>query len=113
MKALAAHFSKLEWPDLQQPSAPNDVAAKALTASGSIGCPGCHLDQFQGDGTTARLSGQQREYLEKTMGQFRDGMRGNNPGMSDLMKVTSLQDMAALAQYLAGLQLLAGTGWTR
>jgi cytochrome c553 len=113
MKALAAHFSKLKWPDLQQPSAPNDVAAKALTASGSIGCPGCHLDQFQGDGTTARLSGQQREYLEKTMGQFRDGMRGNNPGMSDLMKVTSLQDIGALAQYLAGLQLLAGTGWTR
>lgn len=113
MKALAAYFSKLQWPDLQQPSAPKEVAARALTASGSIGCPGCHLGQFQGDGTTARLAGQQREYLKKTMEAFRDGTRGNNPGMSDLMKASSLEDLAALARYLAGLQLSGGTGWTR
>jgi hypothetical protein len=34
--------------------------------------------------------------------QFRDGTRGNNPGMSDLMKVTSTDEIAAMAQYLAG-----------
>ena len=28
MLALAAYFSKLEWPNLQQPSAPKDVATK-------------------------------------------------------------------------------------
>ncbi len=64
MKALAAYFSKKAWPKLQQPSAADDVAKKALTAIGSIGCPSCHLDQLQGDGTTARLAGQQQEYLE-------------------------------------------------
>jgi cytochrome c553 len=35
MKALAAHFSQLKWPDLQQPSAPKDVASMALTAIGA------------------------------------------------------------------------------
>jgi cytochrome c553 len=110
MKALAAYFANLKWPDLQQPSAPKDVAGKAQSAISSIGCIGCHLDQFQGDGTTARLAGQQREYLEKTMGEFRDGTRGNNPGMSDLMKATPAADIGPLVQYLAGLQILGGTG---
>ena len=109
MKALAAYFTKLKWPDLQQASAPRDIAAKALSAISSIGCPSCHLDQFQGDGTTARLAGQQREYLQKTMTEFRDGTRGNNPGMSDLMKATAPDDITAIAQYLAGLQTLGGT----
>ena len=60
---------------------------------------------FQGDGTTARLAGQWQDYLNKTMLDFRDGARGNNPGMSDLMKATSTDDLAAMAQYLAGLQI--------
>jgi cytochrome c553 len=109
MKALAAYFTKLKWPDLQQLSAPKDVSGKAQAAIASIGCIGCHLDQFQGDGTTARLAGQRREYLEKTMREFRDGTRGNNPGMSDLMKATPTDDIAPLAQYLAGLQILGGS----
>ena len=105
MLALAAYFSGLKWPDLQQPSAPNDVAAKAQSTAASVGCPGCHLAYFQGDGTTARLAGQWQDYLNKTMLDFRTGARGNNPGMSDLMKATSTDDLAAMAQYLAGLQI--------
>jgi cytochrome c553 len=110
MLALAAYFSKQKWPNLQQPAAPNDVAVKARTAASSIGCPGCHLDHFQGDGTTARLAGQWQEYLQSNMMAFRDGSRGNNPGMSDLMKATPTDDLAALAQYLAGLQIDAYLG---
>ena len=110
MLALAAYFSKLQWPGLQQPQAPKDVATKAVSASGSVGCPGCHLEHFQGDGTTARLAGQQHDYLIKTMMDFRDGKRGNNPGMSDLMKATSPDDLEALATYLAGLQIDAYLG---
>jgi cytochrome c553 len=102
---LAQYFSKLKWPNLQQQPAPDDVAKKAQAAAASIGCPGCHLAYFQGDGTTARLAGQNHDYLLKTMNDFRDGTRGNNPGMSDLMKATSPDDIAALAQYLAGLQI--------
>lgn len=105
MLALAAHFSSQKWPNLQEPSAPNDIAAKAQAAAASVGCPGCHLAHFQGDGTTARLAGQWEEYLNKTIFDFRDGKRGNNPGMTDLMKATSPDDLKALARYLAGLQI--------
>ena len=105
MFALAAYFSKLQWPNLQQLDASADVTAKALSAAGSVGCPACHLAHFQGDGTTARLAGQWQEYLLGTMIAFRDGTRGNNPGMSDLMKAAAPDDLAALSQYLAGLQI--------
>jgi cytochrome c553 len=104
---IAEYFSKLKWPNLEQPPAPADVAKTAQAAAASIGCPGCHLAYFQGDGTTARLAGQNHDYLLKTMNDFRDGTRGNNPGMTDLMKATSTDQIAALAQYLAGLQIEA------
>ncbi|MEG6508651.1 cytochrome c4 [Methyloligella sp. 2.7D] len=110
MQELAAYFTKQKWPNLGQPSAPDDVTKMAQTAASSIGCRGCHLDHFQGDGTTARLAGQSEEYLHKTMLAFRDGSRGNNPGMSDLMKSASKDDIAALAKYLAGLQIDAYLG---
>lgn len=102
---LAEYFSKLKWPNLQQPPATEDVATKAVAAVSSIGCIGCHLDHFQGDGTTARLAGQQHDYLLKTMTDFRARTRGNNPGMSDLMNATSPEAINALAEYLAGLQI--------
>jgi cytochrome c553 len=103
MLAIAEYFSKKPWPDLGQPRAPKDVAQKALTASGSIGCTGCHLEQFQGDSTVPRLAGQGRDYLAQTMNDFRTRARGNNPGMSDLMIATSPDDLRALSQYLSGL----------
>jgi cytochrome c553 len=108
--ALAAYFSKQKWPNLEQPAAPAEIAAKAQAVAHSIGCPGCHLDHFQGDGTTARLAGQWQDYLQAQMLAFRDGSRGNNPGMSDLMKATPTDDIAALSQYLAGLQIDAYLG---
>ena len=103
MLAIAEFFSKKPWPDLCQPRAPKDVAQRAQTASGSIGCTGCHLEQFQGDSTVPRLAGQGRDYLAQTMNDFRTRARGNNPGMSDLMIAAAPDDLAALAQYLSGL----------
>jgi len=103
MLAIADYFSKKPWPDLGQPRAPKDVAQRAQTANSSIGCTGCHLEQFQGDSTIPRLAGQGRDYLAQTMTDFRTRARGNNPGMSDLMIATPADDLPALAQYLAGL----------
>jgi cytochrome c553 len=103
MLDIAQYFSNKPWPDLGQPRAPKDVSARAVTASSSIGCTGCHLDHFQGDGTVPRLAGMDRNYLLKQMTDFRTRARGNNPGMSDLMLATSPDDLAALAEYLAGL----------
>lgn len=108
MMALALYFSQKRWPDLQLPAAPPDVAARATRANGSVGCTGCHQGQYQGEGTQPRLAGQSREYLDQTMLDFRTRKRGNNPGMTDLMLATSEDDIAALAQYMAGLQFLPG-----
>jgi cytochrome c553 len=103
MLDIAEYLSKKPWPDLSQPSASKDVATRAVSANQSIGCTGCHLDHFQGDGTVPRLAGMGRDYLAKQMTDFRTRARGNNPGMSDLMLATSPDDLAALAEYLAGL----------
>lgn len=103
MLAIAAYFSQKPWPDLGQPRAPKDVARKASDTEHSVGCTGCHLEQFQGSSTTPRLAGQSRDYLAKTIADFRSRARGNNPGMSDLMIATPEDGLAALAEYLAGL----------
>jgi cytochrome c553 len=103
MLAIAEYFSKKPWPDLGQPRAPKEVANRALRANASVGCTGCHLDQFQGDGTVPRLAGMSRDYMTKTIADFRSRARGNNPGMSDLMLATAPDDLAALTEYLAGL----------
>ncbi|UDL95640.1 cytochrome c4 [Lichenihabitans sp. PAMC28606] len=102
MAALASYFAAKPWPALGQPSASDKDAGTAQTANSSVGCSGCHLDQYQGTGTAPRLAGQNHDYLIKTMTEFRTGERGNNPGMTSLMKATSESDLAALANYLAG-----------
>jgi cytochrome c553 len=103
MLAIAEYFSQKKWPDLGQPRAPKDVSKKATDAEHSVGCTGCHLEQFQGTSTTPRLAGQSREYLVNTIADFRTRARGNNPGMSDLMIATPEDDLTALAEFLAGL----------
>jgi cytochrome c553 len=103
MLAIAEYFSKKPWPNLSQPVASKEIAGRALSANRSVGCTGCHLDHFQGDGTVPRLAGMSRDYLTKTIAEFRTRTRGNNPGMSDLMLATSPEDLAALAEYLSSL----------
>jgi cytochrome c553 len=103
MQAIAEYFAKKPWLDLGQPRASKEVTDRASSANRSVGCTGCHLDHFQGDGTVPRLAGLSREYLTKTMSDFRTRARGNNPGMSDLMLATSTDDLTALAEYLSGL----------
>jgi cytochrome c553 len=103
MLAIADYFSKKPWPDLGQPRAPKEVSDRALKANASVGCTGCHLDHFQGDGTVPRLAGMGRDYLTKTIADFRSHARANNPGMSDLMNATSPDDLVALEEYLSGL----------
>ena len=103
MLAVADYFSKKPWPDLSQPRAPKDASERALKANASVGCTGCHLERFQGDGTVPRLAGMGRDYLTKTIADFRSHARANNPGMSDLMNATSPDDLTALEEYLSGL----------
>jgi cytochrome c553 len=103
LMALAQYFAKKPWPNLAQPRPPPDVVALAQRANGSVVCTSCHQEGFLGAGTQPRLAGQVRAYLEKTMTDFRSGVRGNNPGMTDLMKAVTPADTAALAAWLAGM----------
>ena len=108
MQALALYFSQKPWPNLQQPRAAADVSKRAQTQINAVVCSSCHQSGFLGDSTQPRLAGQTKEYLQKSMLDFRNKTRGNNPGMTDLMLATSEADIAALAQYMAGLQYLPG-----
>jgi len=103
MLAIAEYFSKKPWPDLGQTRAPKEIADWALRANSSVGCTGCHLDQFQGGRNCAAFSGHEQGISDETMDDFRSRARGNNPGMSDLMLATAPEDLAALAEYLSGL----------
>jgi cytochrome c553 len=103
MLALAQYFSAKPWPALSQPSASKDDQKTALRVNGSIGCTGCHNDNYRGDSSVPRTAGQQHDYLLKAMTDFRDQSRANNPGMSDLMKAATPGELAAMANYLAGL----------
>jgi len=103
MLAIAKYFAEKPWPNLGQPPSPKDVTQRALSAEHSVGCTSCHLEQYQGDGTVPRLAGQSKEYLAKTIADFRSRARGNNPGMTDLMRATSPDALTALAEFFAGL----------
>jgi len=109
MMALALYFSQKRWPDLQLPPASADVAARAQRANVALGCTGCHQGNYQGEGTQPRLAGQWKDYLQQSMLDFRSRKRGNNPGMTDLMLAISEDDIAACAEYLAGLRLEGGS----
>lgn len=102
MMALAEYFSKKPWPNLRQPAADKATEVRALRGNVAVNCTGCHLAEYQGDGTVPRLTGQSAEYMTKTIAEFRTRERANNPGMSDLMIAASADDLAALVTYLAG-----------
>jgi cytochrome c553 len=102
MMALAEYFAKKPWPKLGQKRASDAAIHLAEVDAGSGQCPQCHLGGYLGGGTTPRLAGQSRDYLVKTMQDFRSGARANNPWMTDLLKTYKDPDIQALADYLAG-----------
>ena len=110
LRALAAHFSKLEWPNLGQAEAPPDVEKKAKTASLAMSCTVCHQGEYEGDGTTGRIAGQSRAYLDKTASDFRTKERANNPVMASVYRSMEHDDIDALNDYLAGLRLQSTAG---
>jgi cytochrome c553 len=103
LMALAQYFSRKPWPSLQRAHPAADATALAKRSNASVVCTSCHQDGFIGEGTQPRLAGQERAYLEKTMTEFRSGARGNNPGMTDLMKALTPQDISALAAWLSAM----------
>lgn len=103
MLAIGEYFAAKPWPDLNQPTAPNDVTTQAESMATSGQCTQCHLGGFLGQGTSPRLAGQSIQYLQATMINFHTGARGNNPWMSALLKTYSDKNIADMARYLGGL----------
>ena len=101
--ALAEYFAAKPWPNLGQPAASKADTALAMTAINSVVCTSCHTSNFLGDSTVPRLAGQERDYLFKTMTDFRNHTRANNPSMSDLLNTATPEQISAMAAYLAGL----------
>lgn len=110
LRALAAHFTKLDWPKLDQPEAPAAIEKQAKSVSLAMSCTVCHQGEYEGDGTTGRLAGQSLDYLNKTAEDFRSGARANNPGMANVFRSMKEEDVKAMNEYLAGLRLQPSAG---
>jgi cytochrome c553 len=100
---FAEYFAAKPWPRNDAPSASAADIAMAIALDKSVPCRACHFNQFQGDSSVPRLAGQRRDYLVNTLMDFRNHTRANNPAMSDLMSSVTLEQIEAIANYLAGL----------
>jgi cytochrome c553 len=101
---LAEYFAAKPWPATGAPPASKADADIAEAAINSVVCTSCHLAQFRGASTVPRLAGQERDYLVKTMMDFRNHTRANSPSMSDFMNSITPEQIKAIASYLAGLE---------
>lgn len=102
MAALAEYFSQKPWPNLNQPRASADQTKRAETAVVSGQCGACHGETGLGTGTQPRIAGQGKDYVARTLTDFRSRERKNNPWMSDLMAALQPEDIEALAVFYAG-----------
>jgi cytochrome c553 len=100
MKLIAKYFSEQEWPRTGFKGDPA-ITAKGETATGAGQCVQCHRGGFDGDSRVPRLAGQQREYLFKTLMDFKNKARMNSPSKSSLMNSFEEADIDAMAEYLA------------
>ena len=98
---MATFFSEQEWPRSGHRTDPETAKADATAAAGQ--CVQCHRGGYEGDSRVPRLAGQYVEYLNKTMSDFKSKERNNSPAKSSLMASYSEQDIAAMADYLAGM----------
>jgi len=76
-----------------------------LPARNVPACAGCHSPNGAGvPGNYPRLSGQHPEYLATQLKLFRSGDRNNSPIMHDIADRMTDADIAAVADYAAGLR---------
>lgn len=104
MKLLAKYFSEQKWPNIGFRGDPG-LAAKGQGATNAGQCVQCHRGGYEGDSRVPRLAGQYREYLVKTLSDFKHRVRMNSPSKSSLMDSFADSDLDAMAEYLADLQL--------
>lgn len=82
MMAIAQFFSEQSWPDTgARADERTRTAGSRLVNAGQ--CVACHRGSFLGNSRVPRLAGQHRDYLEKTMLDYKYGRRMNAPRHRD------------------------------
>jgi cytochrome c553 len=106
MAAIAKYVSEQPWPKSQdKPTPPTDplfLRGAQLAALGD--CGGCHFNNWQGYSANPRLRGQTATYLTTTINEFRSGKRKNAPGMADLLRPYSEDEIRAMVAYLSSAE---------
>ena len=102
MQTIAKFFSEQAWPRTGYTSDPA-LALKGQVATDSGECVQCHLGTFTGNSRIPRLAGQHKDYLQKTMLDLKSKARNNAAAIATLMASYSDEDIAAMADYLAGM----------
>jgi cytochrome c553 len=100
MQALAQYFAEKPWPRTSF-SVGDAERSEGETALGSGQCSQCHLGGYNGNSRIPRLAGQQPDYLERTMLDFKNKVRMNAPDKGALMRAYSDEAIAAMAHTLA------------
>lgn len=105
MLAIANYVSAQPWPkhhgESMQQTDPRFVRGATLAAYGA--CGNCHFNNWQGYSANPRLRGQTPAYLTTTINEFRNGKRRNSPGMADLLRTYSDDEVKAMVTYLSSL----------
>lgn len=98
-KLLAEHFAALEWPRIETEvfEGDADLAQKGITGGQ---CSACH-GKWDGDSRIPRLSGQQPDYLDQTMRDFKNEVRMNAPDLISTMQQLDDETITALSRFLA------------
>lgn len=94
---LAAYYARLPGK-----SAGGDGALAKAGKDKAAMCMGCHGDKLQGNGQFPKLAGQQPQYLEKQLRNFKNGARKAGH-MNAVAQGLSEDDIKALVAYLGSL----------
>ena len=102
MKLLSKYFSEKIWPTTTYETKKSALDI-GFTATVGGQCVQCHRGGYEGDSQIPRLAGQNKEYLENTMLDFKNKARNNSPAKSSLLKSYSDEEISAMAEYLASM----------
>ncbi|HET7885711.1 MAG TPA: c-type cytochrome, partial [Bradyrhizobium sp.] len=102
LQKFADFIAKLPKP--QPPAEAGDPArmAKGLALAQQHRCNSCHNADFSGKENVPRLANQREDYLNKTLGEYKDNSRHGYDGtMADVMGEVPKEQIADLAYYIS------------
>jgi len=92
---------------MPKPAPPADAGDPARMQRGQAlaqqhRCNSCHNPDFSGKENVPRIANQREDYLNKTLGEYKDNSRhGYDATMADVMQVVTREQIADLAYYIA------------